>query len=124
MKRLSAILLALVYIATTSGIVINTHYCMGEIADVALGASNDATCDTCGMENEGCCHDDLQVIRLTDNHNYTAANFEIPVFEPISFKQAEQEYLSIPAEVSAGKIRNHSPPLPVSLNILFCVYRI
>lgn len=124
MKRLTSILLALIYIATTSGIVINTHYCMGEVAGVALGASNNATCGTCGMENEGCCHDDLQVIKLTENHHYTAANFEIPVFESISFKQAEQEYLSIPAEVQAGKIRNHSPPLPVSRNILYCVYRI
>lgn len=124
MKRLTSILLALIYIATTSGIVINTHYCMGEVAGVALGASNNATCGTCGMENEGCCHDDLLVIKLTDNHHYTAANFEIPVFESISFKQAEQEYLSIPAEVQAGKIRNHSPPLPVSRNVLYCVYRI
>jgi hypothetical protein len=124
MKRLTTILLALVYIATTSGIVISTHYCMGEVAAVALGASESAKCGTCGMENEGCCHDDLLVIKLTENHNYTAANFEIPVFEPISFKQAALEYLSIPGEAQSGKIRNHSPPLPVSLNILFCVYRI
>lgn len=124
MKRLSAILLALIYIVTTSGIVINTHYCMGEIAEVALGASNDARCDTCGMENDGCCHDDQQVLKLTDNHNYTAANFEIPVFESVSFKSAEQEYLSVSAEESAGNIRIHPPPLPVSRNILFCVYRI
>jgi hypothetical protein len=124
MKRLTAILLALIYIATTSGIVINTHYCMGEVADIALGASNDAKCDTCGMDNEGCCHDDLQVIKLTENHNYTAINFELPVFEPISLHQAEQVYLSVPVDGQAGKIRNHSPPLPVSRNILFCVYRI
>jgi hypothetical protein len=124
MKRLLAIFLALIYIATTSGIVINTHYCMGEIADIALGASNDAKCGTCGMENEGCCHDDLQVIKLTENHHYTSINFEIPVFESISFNHAGQEYIAIPSEMPAGKIRNHSPPLPVSRNIFFCVYRI
>ena len=124
MKRLSAILLALIYIATTSGIVINTHYCMGEIAEIALGASNDAKCDTCGMENEGCCHDDQQVLKLTDNHNYIAANLEIPAFESISFEPAEQDYLFISAEESASHILIHSPPLPVSRNILFCVYRI
>lgn len=124
MKRLTAIILALIYIAATSGLVINTHYCMGEVAEIAFGTSDSATCETCGMENEGCCHDDLQVIKLTENHHYTSANFEIPVFEPISFRHEEQEYLSIPAEVQAGKNRNHSPPLPVSRNILFCVYRI
>jgi hypothetical protein len=124
MKRLTAILLALIYLVTTSGIVINTHYCMGAVSNVALGASGSAKCDTCGMENEGCCHDDLQVIKLTENHNFTAVNFEIPVFEPISINQVEREYASFLPGEQAGKVWNHSPPLPVLRNVLFCIYRI
>ena len=124
MKRLTAILLALIYISTTSGIVINTHYCMGEVSAIGWGANESSKCATCGMENEGCCHDDLQVLKLNENHHFNTVHFEIPVFESISIHQQEQENSKFLAEIQQGKIRNHSPPLPVSLHILHCVYRI
>jgi hypothetical protein len=124
MKRLTAILLALIYISTTSGIVINTHYCMGKIAEIALGASGNAKCDTCGMENEGCCHDDLQVIKLTENHHYSAVKFELPSLHVIAPPHTEQDEREITSRIVTGSLRNHSPPIGVSRNILFCVYRI
>jgi hypothetical protein len=124
MKRLTAILLALIYISTTSGIVINTHYCMGKIAEIALGASGKAKCGTCGMENEGCCHDDLQVLKLTDNHHFTAIHFEVPQVHAVVAAHSEQLEREIPVQVINRNLANHSPPLPVSRNVLFCVYRI
>jgi hypothetical protein len=124
MKRLTAILLALIYISTTSGIVINTHYCMGKIAEIALGASGSAKCGTCGMENEGCCHDDLQVLKLTENHHFTAIHFEVPQVHAVVPAHTEQVEREIPVQVINRNLANHSPPLPVSRNVLFCVYRI
>ncbi len=124
MKRLTAILLALIYISTTSGIVVNAHYCMGEISSVALGASNSATCGTCGMENQGCCHDDLQVIKLTENHNMSTVNFELPVFDSPRQNLEIPAYALVAVQPASGKSQNHSPPQPFSRNILYCVYRI
>jgi hypothetical protein len=124
MKRLTAILLALIYISTTSGIVINTHYCMGKIAEIALGESGSATCDTCGMENEGCCHDDLQVIKLADNHHYSAIHFEVPDVYALVPSRTELVESEISVRISYGSLANHSPPIAVSRNVLFCVYRI
>jgi hypothetical protein len=124
MKRLTAILLALIYISTTSGIVINTHYCMGKIAEIALGASGSATCDTCGMENEGCCHDDLQVIKLTDNHHYSAIYFEVSDVHALVPARTELVEPEISVWISYGSLANHSPPFAVSRNVLFCIYRI
>ncbi|HSF44661.1 MAG TPA: hypothetical protein VLA58_01580 [Chitinophagaceae bacterium] len=124
MKRLTAILLALIYISTTSGIVINTHYCMGKIAEIALGASGQDKCNTCGMENEGCCHDDLQVIKLTENHHFSAVHFELPAIHDVAPAYNSQEENEIPFGIASGSLRNHSPPNAVSRNVLYCVYRI
>ena len=124
MKRLTAILLALIYISTTSGIVINTHYCMGKIAEIALGASGSAKCDTCGMENEGCCHDDLQVIKLTDNHHFSVIHFEVPSVSAMVPARTEGVEHERQAHIINGSLANHSPPIAVSRNVLFCVYRI
>lgn len=124
MKRLLAILLAAIYITTTSGIVISTHYCMGEISAVALGQQDNNTCGTCGMENEGCCHDDLSVLKLTDNHQFSVLSVDVPSFEaPVLHHMAPEldPWLSgsKPAQVS-----NNSPPLAFSRNTLYCVFRI
>jgi hypothetical protein len=124
MKRLTAILLALIYISTTSGIVVNTHYCMGKIAEIALGASGSAKCGTCGMENEGCCHDDLQVLKLTENHHFSAIHFELPSIQAIAPVHSEAVEQPVPLQARGGIITNHSPPVTISRNVLFCVYRI
>lgn len=124
MKRFAAILLALIYITTTSGIVISTHYCMGEVSDIAFWQKQGDTCGTCGMDNEGCCHNDLDVIKLTDNHHFSQTSSEVPSFEPsvVAHTGAEQRTLALLAR--SGRINNHSPPLSCSRNALYCVYRI
>ncbi|MGL6269560.1 MAG: HYC_CC_PP family protein, partial [Chitinophagaceae bacterium] len=55
LKKFFAISLAIVYLAISSGVVLNIHYCMGEIAEVAFGQHKSDKCGQCGMENDGCC---------------------------------------------------------------------
>jgi hypothetical protein len=124
MKRLLVILLALIYITTTSGIVISTHYCMGEVADVAFGQKEADTCGTCGMDNKGCCHDDLDVIKLTDNHHVAFQSTELPSLEPIVIAHSASEKRFVALRSVPGGINNHSPPLNCSRNTLYCVFRI
>jgi hypothetical protein len=124
MIRFVAILLALIYITTTSGIVISTHYCMGEVSDVALWQKDADTCGTCGMDNEGCCHDDQDVIKLTDNHHFSQISSEVPSFEPSLFTHTSAEQRFIALREKSARINNHSPPLSCSRNTLYCVYRI
>lgn len=63
-KKLLAILLLLVYTAASSGTVMNTHFCMGEFAGISIGEKQQEQCGYCGMEDAGCCHDLLQVVKL------------------------------------------------------------
>jgi len=77
LKKLLAISLAVVYLAISSGVVVNIHYCMGEIAEVALGHKSSDKCGKCGMENEGCCHDDVKVVKIQDSQSLTSLPADI-----------------------------------------------
>ena len=50
MKKFVAVILALVYIGTSTGANIHMHYCMGKLADWGLGDNKSKTCSKCGME--------------------------------------------------------------------------
>ncbi|NCW87724.1 MAG: hypothetical protein EBV71_02385 [Chitinophagia bacterium] len=70
MKKLVITLVALVYFFAVTGWQINIHYCMGRVDSVSLLTSHTDSCDTCGMartESNGCCHDENQFVRLTQD---------------------------------------------------------
>lgn len=58
----------MLYLAMSAGMVVSAHYCMGDLADVSLGHDTAEKCADCGMDNSGCCHDDVKVFRITDAH--------------------------------------------------------
>ena len=67
MKKILAILLLLVYTAASSGTVMSAHFCMGELAGVSIGEKEQDACGYCGMDDAGCCHDLLQLVKLDDS---------------------------------------------------------
>lgn len=126
MKKFLAISLAVVYLAVSSGVVVNIHYCMGKLADIGLGHSEKATCGQCGMENDGCCHDDVKVIKIQDTHSFTSIptdfaklDVQLPTYPDVDFS-ADIISLSTIAETA------HAPPGKgqVPLCIKNCVFRI
>jgi hypothetical protein len=68
LKNLATILTAVLYLAMTTGMVLSAHYCMGDLAEISLGHDTTEKCADCGMDNNGCCHDDVKVFRITDAH--------------------------------------------------------
>jgi hypothetical protein len=126
MKKVLAILLAVSYLAIASGVVVSVHYCMGEVAGVAVGQSNADTCGTCGMDNKGCCHDDVNVVKIQDSHSMASMQADFPKAEAIA--QQYSPVFSVPALVTGLRsIENaHGPPLAeqVPLHVRHCVFRI
>lgn len=74
MKNFLIIVLLFVHSAASSGTVLSLHYCMGDFASVSIGHKDKKGCDKCGMENKGCCHDDVKVIKLDNNAIVHATN--------------------------------------------------
>lgn len=123
MLRFIGIIVALLYMTVTSGIVINIHYCMGEEQSVAVGAPSDARCGTCGMDG-GCCHDELQVVKLQDSH-HPAAGIPSPnkPLAQLHKHDAMDQQNEIPARwVGSSKV--HTPPKAFDRNIHYRVFRI
>jgi hypothetical protein len=126
MKKVLAAILAFTYLTLASGVVVSVHYCMGEVAGVAIGHSNADTCGTCGMDNDGCCHDDVSVVKVQDSHAMASAHVDLLKAEyPV---QHPDQHFIVPSALSAAYAHPvaHGPPVASAtpLHILHCVFRI
>lgn len=126
MRKVLAITLAFVYLFIASGVVVSVHYCMGEVSGVAIGHSKADTCGTCGMDNSGCCHDDVNVVKIQDSHAMATAQVDfvkaqalVQQFAP-AVDEAGSTYL---AREERPYLRPPPKAIP-SLHIQYCVFRI
>lgn len=115
MKKPVAIISFLLYFAATSGIVINSHYCMKKLVSVHLYETRAKTCGLCGMDmhdNSGCCHDDVKVIKLVqDQVNSPITIYEIPQLEAVAITPSDYLVTSLFNINEQRHFHNHSPPL-------------
>lgn len=128
MKKIIIAISALVYMAVSSGIAMEIHYCMGKKAGVEFYGSGSDKCGKCGMKdtNKGCCHDEHKFYKLNDSHK-TASN-------DINFAPGEMAILNdqflydwkMPENIALAAINNHSPPgnTEPSACIMNCVFRL
>lgn len=124
MRKTITIVLAFIYLFTTSGIVISTHYCMGEVAGYAFGQNDEHLCGVCGMSNEGCCHDDLSVLKVEDDHQIVHSGIVLPWVD-IHTPVTESTFsFKIPSHKNVNLTQSHAPPVSYDRQAMFCVYRI
>ena len=124
MLRLIGILVALMYMTVTSGVVINIHYCMGDVATVAVGTHSQDKCAQCGMDNTGCCHDEVQVVKLcTDQYSAQQQAQVLQVPAVLSQHDAMDTRNEIPAKW-VGASKAHTSPKSFDRNIHYKVFRI
>lgn len=104
-KRAASGLLAVVYLSTTLGAVVSTHYCMGHVAGVRWFQ---ATADPCGPSAHGCCHTDVKVYKVSDVHQGAGA------FAPAAPAIASAPLQAPPAPETVTQTRTtrqaHAPP--------------
>lgn len=126
MKKALAIALALTYLFISSGVVVSVHYCMGEVADVAIGHSNTDTCGTCGMDNSDCCHDDVSIVKIQDSHSMASAQADFVKAEAIAQQFSPAVHtMSRSSRIAAGIYHHRPPPSDQQpLHIRYCVFRI
>ena len=90
------------------------HYCMNEFDSAQLNSTSSEFCNRCGMhtdDSNGCCHDEVKIVKLNDVHNFSQINFELKVPEAVPLL-----HKSLLAKFNIEKIlnkdfQNHSPPL-------------
>jgi hypothetical protein len=65
MKRITAILVALIYILPSIGYSIDTHWCRGRMVTFSISAFRPAKCATCPVPKK-CCKNIHTVVKLKD----------------------------------------------------------
>jgi len=113
----------------SSGIAMEIHYCMGEIAGTDLYSTGSDKCGRCGMKEQnkkGCCHDDHKFYKLEDSHKKAVNDYSFNIGE-LSIQPDLPVYnWAIPAGIEKKAVHNNSPPdyVPPPARILHGVYRI
>ncbi len=78
MKKSVIAILAVLYLVTASGVVVNLHYCMGRLASVDYGNDSHKACGKCGMKaSPGCCETESKVVKVQDEHQWAKSNLEV-----------------------------------------------
>ncbi len=130
LKKIFTIFIAVVYLAVSSGIVMEVHHCMGKLAgaSVSLFGKETHKCGTCGMVNakNSCCKDELKLVKLQDSHKQVSFDFlvQAPAIATTHFP-GPIAMSNLPLQDRYSYL-NHSPPniaLP-SLCILHCNFRV
>ncbi|HVM89758.1 MAG TPA: hypothetical protein VMT76_16345 [Puia sp.] len=127
MKKIFLGILTFVYISVTSGIIVNIHYCMGRLAAVEYGYSNATNkCGKCGMDNNGCCHNESKYIKITDDQQSVKSGTAIAPFS-VEAHLILHHILQPAQGIEKNTFRPyHSPPgkyLP-PVYLINCVFRI
>lgn len=130
MKKLSIFILAICYLAVSSGVVISQHFCMNRLDSVQWFATDTPDeCGRCGMSMEeahGCCHDQVDLVKLQNDQQQAFATlfqFSAPAVlppTPIGFFST-----TFPSQDIYIDNLAHAPPLPDDdLCIMNSVFRI
>jgi|SRR4030095_5450006 len=78
MKKTVIAILAVLYMVTASGVVVNLHYCMGRLASVDYGTDSHKACGKCGMKaSPGCCETESKIVKVQDEHQWAKSGIDI-----------------------------------------------
>ena len=127
MKKVVLSIIALVYFFAVTGWEINIHYCMGHVDSVSLLSVKKDTCDTCGMsrsDNNGCCHDENQFVRLAQDQKLTSS-FHYKITAPVTESLTNQSTYTISSAIPFNPSSSISElDLPPPSNPLFIRNRV
>lgn len=121
MKKVLLLILAFMYLTTSSGASIYLHQCMGKFSSIDFGKPENENdkCGKCGMEKNkagDCCQDHIIVLKAAqDQQQPQSLIFQIklfPVFIPFIFSENQLVNFSkgFKPSFSFSNSHRHSPP--------------
>ena len=133
MKRFLFTILAMLYLAASTGATMHMHYCMGRLADTGFFEQEGGHCSLCGMEksssgDNGCCTDQQEIIKISIDQQYSTASifhFEQPftLLEMVETGfQPQMLLVSADKVLPASNAPPRSPQVPAYL--MNCLFRI
>jgi hypothetical protein len=115
MKKIVVSISLLCYLAVSSGVIINFHYCMNRLASADFFSGESKRCSKCGMhtgDSNGCCRDEVKIVKMNDDQKLTAEfSFSLPAIDALVHKVSDFIVASFYNVPEASHYQNHSPPL-------------
>jgi hypothetical protein len=134
MKKLFLYLLSFIFIITSSGVMVNMHYCMGKLAGTSMSwvSNTPKKCGKCGMkkstkQGKGCCHDSKKLIKNVVDQNIAISFFNVDHQLALLPNCSNFETVSIVVSDNAKQSNySHAPPdqLGVPIYIADCSFLI
>lgn len=129
MKKIIVTILAIAYLGTSTGAMVNMHYCMGKLANWGLGNDDSRTCGKCGMEkqNKGCCKDEHKFFKSQTDQQTTVSAFHLLQIVAVALPVSCFEIPSVDIfTISKENPISHAPPQDsdVAVYIRNCVFLI
>lgn len=128
MKKVYTGILAILYLAVSSGIAMEIHYCMGKKAGIEFYGSSSEKCGKCGMDDKttGCCHDEFKFYKIHDSHYSSYNDIQLTANDPVIAHNYSLFPWQIPAGNELATVSDHSPPdhTGPSACIRNCVFRL
>jgi len=113
MKKLIASFSVIVYFAFACGVLVNFHYCMDRYDSYSFYKAKSDWCPKCQMHTgtRGCCHDEVKIIKLQDDHQTSSFSFDVKDVQLSAVTLSE--FLSIVTLRENADLAktDHSPPL-------------
>ncbi|MBL7744871.1 MAG: hypothetical protein JNN00_15465 [Chitinophagaceae bacterium] len=129
MKKVILSIAAICYLAVTTGVMVNFHFCMNRLASTNFYSTEVKVCGKCGMDMHkynGCCHNEVKILKMKAD---PTAAFHI-VFELPSVDAPLPVYADLTFSYTCDVVKkdhhNHSPPLLSKQDTYLqnCVFRI
>ena len=115
MKKLVYTISILCYLAVTSGIVINSHYCMKRLVSIHLFEKKAKACGRCGMdyhENNDCCRDEVKLVKLQqDQQQQVITTAGITRLAPMACTPSAYIVAAFENKTVQSHFYNNYPPL-------------
>lgn len=132
MRKLFVVIIALLYLASSSGATVHLHYCMGKLVDAGLQKEPAKTCGKCGMDKKAgkdndCCKDEQKFVQLDEAQKAAAYHtFHLQALTDAVVAPFQPEAGLLPSALSARFPTTHAPPLQGGnpLYLRNCVFRI
>ena len=132
MKKFLAVILAVLYISTSTGATLHMHYCMGKLADWSLGHTKTDTCGKCGMEktenkDNGCCKDEHKFIKSETAQKTTELNLQMVQSLATALPASYYEISAVTfSSITEESPTSNAPPRSIDTSIYKrnCVFRI
>jgi len=121
MKRLVVVIIALVYLAVSSGFTLHMHYCMGKFVSATFvnEEQDEHDCSHCGMKKKkggnGCCKDEHKIVKHDTDHSM-AKEIKTPPAPALYPLPVASFIVAAPAhflpETVVPSFNAHAPPDP------------